>query len=414
MGGKNMHAAEPRARVSSLDGLLYDIAGYLPSHPLAFLAAAPATRHAVERVVCDPLLRSAATQWGGTSHPEGEVWLPHTGALCGQLTNLKYTLWWIRRQAGVNGGKLAALFFAYRCSIGDLTEVKNFCGLRCLFIPEATLLNKTLSPLAACATLEHLWLRSCRSVTRVGALGHLRSLKSLDLSKTGVTDDALLALAACPLLEKVDLSGCAFICAIPFMQGMTRLRVLKLRNSGITDRAIAVVGTAIALTHLDLAGCFLVTSLNPLGLLSRLEWLNASWCGVRDGGLEGLSRCENLEYLSLSRCWDFCGVNALCGLPKLQVLDLRGTNVDGEGVAGLARCLSLSILNLSGCFCIHSVSVFAAMPSLKEIDVSYTAVTEESLRRLPSWVRVVRKPVRVPSCSASLAHLETPRHPRVR
>ncbi|EKF28370.1 leucine-rich repeat protein (LRRP), putative [Trypanosoma cruzi marinkellei] len=409
--GENMHAKEHRPRGCSLDGPLYDISGYLLSHPLAFLAASPTTRQVVERIVCEPLLRSAVTHRTGKSQLEGELWLPHSGAWCGQLSNLKYTLWWIRRQADANDGKLAALFFAYRSSIEDLTDVKDLRGLRCLFIPEAILLNKTLSPLASCATLEHLWLRSCRSLTRVEALSHLHSLKSLDLSRTGVTDDGLLALNACHLLEEVDLSGCAFICALPFMKSMGCLRVLKLRNSGITDRAISAIGAATALVHLDIAGCFLVTSLNPLGGLKRLEWMNTSWCGVRDGGVEGLSCCDNLEYLSMARCWDIKNVNALGVLSKLQILDLCGTNVDDEGIAGLSHSASLCSLNLSDCFCICSVRALAAMPSLKEMDVSYTAVTEESLSLLPSWVRVVRNPVCVLSPNDSITFFRSPTAP---
>jgi len=154
--------------------------------------------------------------------------------------------------------------------------------------------SSNMCQLACCTTLRTLSLASCVGFHAVQPLTTLRSLATLNLSSTRISD--LRALAAMPSLQRLFLRNCA---------GVQRLDPLSECRQ---------------LSMLHLSGCPGLQDVTPLASCRQLQTLALDWCWALKS-VEPIARCSSL--VSLNLCgWNGGSITALAGCSTLRTLDL--------------------------------------------------------------------------------------------
>lgn len=236
------------------------------------------------------------------------------------------------------------------------------------------------------ASLRHLSLRDCKSLTETGMyhLSALTGLEVLDLSNcTRAVTDAVLAsvLPALSRLRELNLSQCKEVSAeglrhLP-QRSLTALDLVfckKLRPAALDfmppglrhlnlaycfflkNKGGAALAFPPALRRLNLTGCELLTDgalRDVAAAVPRLRHLNLAECyRISDVGLSYLSGCGRLESLDISYCSAISDVGVLSLLPaSLHTLTLRNlfennlfkdgsvqsTTAEGVGLKGVQK-----------------------------------------------------------------------------
>jgi Leucine-rich repeat (LRR) protein len=147
-------------------------------------------------------------------------------------------------------------------------------------------------------------------VTDAG-LAHLegcKSLQSLDLSSTQVTDEGLKSIKDLPCLQTLILVSCDSVTSAG-LKGVKRLLSLNLSRSkdwnspgGVTDANLEGLKDLHSLETLDLTGNRVGDEgLNHLRGLRSLQRLFLSQTAVTDAGMECLLNLQNLQALEVTR-----------------------------------------------------------------------------------------------------------------
>jgi len=256
-----------------------------------------------------------------------------------------------------------------------------------------------LCPTPSLAHLQDLDVSFGECLTDAGIYNILqrcgRGLKSLNISKTGVTDDGLLALMeVCSdqlhslhvgytglgwpaladfirrlsRLQTIGLNGCsnlsdADLCDLIRRWG-TRLKVLDLTATELDGDSLESVSAPCR--YLESLNVFLCRHLSDRGLYHLLRIfgpsltsLDLSQTEVTGVELAKISRpshhyLASLESLKLINCRGLtdaglCSLLTMCG-PRLKVLKLSLTNVTGESLAKLAKPFEhVENLDVSAC-----------------------------------------------------------------
>ena len=213
-------------------------------------------------------------------------------------------------------------------------------GLRDVLLQELVVSDSNIGDdalLRICRTLTSLWIGSTE-VTDEGAahLSALDGLEHLDVSHNEqLTDGFLLPLRGLPLkslnLWKTSVSSAG----LPHLPAT--LQRLVLRGTRVADGGFASLARLGALRELDLRDLPITdVSLEVVAGLFGLRTVALSKTQVTGRGLPCVSELEDLETLSL----DFVDVRDadlehLRVLPRLQHLSLIGTKVSNEGVERL-------------------------------------------------------------------------------
>jgi Leucine-rich repeat (LRR) protein len=187
-------------------------------------------------------------------------------------------------------------------------------------------------------------------------LGELKSLRTLNVSGTGFSDElAGMLSTAFPQLTNLDVRSCPISdAALSEIAKCAGLRVLRL--SGKENRT-TVSDDGLA-------------ALAPLKSLKVIA-LDDLWIGKP--GLEHLSVLASLEEVYLSATIvDDEAVGVLARFPRLRKLRLARTNITDAALASLSACGQLEELDLSEI----STLTDAGMPSLAAI---------KSLKKLNLW-----------------------------
>ena len=122
--------------------------------------------------------------------------------------------------------------------------------------------------------LETLTIENCKASSGcLNDVAKLKSLKSLTLSQTQVTD--LSALAALPQLEKLDLNFSAVRDQnLSSLSQFPKLHYLNARGLMITDKGVEEIAKCSKLDYLHLGGAHLSpTGLKPLKALKELKFI---------------------------------------------------------------------------------------------------------------------------------------------
>ncbi|ORC91886.1 leucine-rich repeat protein 1 (LRRP1) [Trypanosoma theileri] len=262
----------------------------------------------------------------------------------------------------------------------------------------------SVNTLTSIRTLKEIFLAGCLRLKTIGVLGTLPVLRSVDVSRSSITDDGLEGLSESPSLLNIILEDC----------------------NSLTD--VSILSSIITLEEIKLRGCIRVTTLGALGLLPMLRILDGSKTSVTDDGLEGLSRSRSLVKIILEECDSLTNVSILSSivtleeiklrgcirvttlgslglLPMLVILDASKTAVTDTGIRGLGASHSLSkifledcgnltsVLTLSsiysleemyiqGCLRMTSIGILGTLPTLRLLDASNTPVTDDGLKGL--------------------------------
>ena len=209
---------------------------------------------------------------------------------------------------------------------------------------------------ASCgAQIAHLSLANCRSLTTqtlIDVASCLPKLERLNISGTGVRDDAVCAVAsACPRLAYFNATRCAELtddATVMLCVRCQRLESLMLaRCAGVGDVTLEVAGGFCAeLRELHLAGCAKVTDAGVAAVARgcpRLHMLAVDTCaGITDEAIRSIAtHCPSFASLTANGCSGLGDESLLalvngCSTQTLTRIDVRGCARVGE--AGLEAC----------------------------------------------------------------------------
>jgi len=209
----------------------------------------------------------------------------------------------------------------------DLDRLRELENLTWLSVESARVGNRAVQAIAACDTLEYLFLGQTRITTSgLEPLKKLKRLKHLSLRDLPIGDEALGKLGAMPQLESLGLDGTQVSDAgLQQLKNFPNLRVLWLDGSQVTDQGLVFLLSTPNLTRL---------------FLSRTN--------TGGPGLEYLSELKQLNYLSLKEVQLTAeGVAQLGKVSQLQTLGLDHTNVTDDMLASLSGLSNLEVLWLS-------------------------------------------------------------------
>ena len=240
----------------------------------------------------------------------------------------------------------------------------------------------------------------------------LDAIKSLDLSRSSVSDDGMKVLTAFPKLAELNLSetrisnaGLASVAEVKSLRSITLVRLRGVDDSGIknlaplkdlesltvsvcsvTDGILPSLAEFEGLQVLNLAGNPDIYGKDFKVLLAKGAFRNLRELivtGSKFGfyGLEQMNKLPQLEVLRAGSC-ELLGpaISGLDGCDGLRVLDLSGNSLQDANMQGVSRLkkleeLRLARLNLTD-KCLDSIKT---MRNLKVLDLNGTQVTEKSI-----------------------------------
>jgi Leucine-rich repeat (LRR) protein len=134
----------------------------------------------------------------------------------------------------------------------------------------------------------------------LGIVASLREIKSLDLSRTTVTnvDTELIGnLTSLTSLSLVEANVGDE--AIPNLSRLKSLLALHLSGTKVTDACAPQIASITSLKILDISGTNLRGEFEPLSDMPHLEWLVVSRLELKDGALRSLQTAPALKRVSL-------------------------------------------------------------------------------------------------------------------
>jgi hypothetical protein len=274
--------------------------------------------------------------------------------------------------------------------------------------------------------LEKLHVLNCRSLDdgMVASLAGLSSLRSLALTNTAITDDAVKTIVELfPGLVELDLSSNtgltgAAMKSISSLADLERLDLVQTRFNDLHTRRLKKLEK---LRVLDLRGNMEAgdMTLSVVGGLPAVEAFKHRSTIVSDDGLENLAESKTLRSLLAQ---DFAISNAsgqhLAAIPTLESLEIfRCQGFGSEGVLALAPLAKLERLTLRDLPEVDdaALAVLAQLPNLKRLYLhELPSVGDEGLAHLAAaknlqvldiWA-VPRMTDAAVAAIASLAHLK--------
>ena len=244
----------------------------------------------------------------------------------------------------------------------------------------------------------------------------LDAITTLDLSRSGVSDEGMKSLTAFPALTELNLSetrvsnvGLASVAEAKSLRKLTLATLRAVDDLGVqnltplkdleeltvaacpvTDAVLPTLAKFEGLQVLRLSGC---PDLYGRGMnivlgkkaFSNLRELNVSGTNFGNYGMDQLNKLPKLEVLRASRC-GMAGatIQGLLGCDALKVLDLSGNNFFDDNMKVVGRLKNLEELRLAQINgltdeCLNSLKI---MKSLKVLDLEGTRITEPAVKLL--------------------------------
>jgi len=264
--------------------------------------------------------------------------------------------------------------------ISSLHELSRIRRLKHLTInPQEAL---TFTPLVECRKLKSVKLINSDTIddSAIKELARVKSLETIDLSSTSITDEGLAELGKLPNLKKLVLRKCNAITGEAFseFEHPESIIDLDLRESKkLNDDGIKEFERFVNLEHLrlykndDIKG----SGFSCIGSFSKLKTLYCPNTAIADNHIKPLDGIETLELIWLPACPEISGRGLECltksqGCKKLSVnecrkidspdfeilvkfknleeLYLAETRIRNEDIERLCELKKLNDLNLSG------------------------------------------------------------------
>eukprot|EP00210_Caulerpa_lentillifera_P002469 g2367.t1 len=233
----------------------------------------------------------------------------------------------------------------------DLFENLNFLDLSWNHLHEQI----TSHQLSRLSRLHGLNLRNCVGVgdVLVAELAAVDSIRSLNLSNTGITDDALMSLHDLGL-ECLNISHCRNVTDdgmfwLQYVRSLHELDISgcpEISSAGMEQISFLPKLKRLYLQEMKAESC--CSSLKSMLVLEELSLRNCCW--VTDAVLADLSFCKKLQFLNLRNCSNFTdhGLNSLLNLQDLQSINLRGcSQITDDGILTISKLTGLKELDLS-------------------------------------------------------------------
>ena len=242
--------------------------------------------------------------------------------------------------------------------------------------------------------LEKLHILNCRNLddAMVASLAGLTHLRSLALTNTAITDDAVETIVeSFPGLIELDLSSNTGLTgtAMKSLSSLADLERLDLVQTRFNDLHTRRLKKLEKLRVLDLRGNMEAgdMTLGIVGGLPALEAFKHRSTIVSDNGLENLAKSKTLRSLLAQ---DFAISSAsgrhLAAIPTLESLEIfRCQGFGSEGVLALAPLVNLERLTLRDLPEVDdsALSVLAQLPNLKRLYLhELPSVGDEGLAHL--------------------------------
>ena len=243
-------------------------------------------------------------------------------------------------------------------------------------------------------------------------LDQLKDIEWLSLAKSRITDGGLARLSHVKKLRSLDLSGTG-VSDLIALAGMTNLNKLSLRGTKIDDNDLRILDKLPGLASLDLAGTAIADAgLLYVKLIEHHSVVNLRGTKVTRKGVYDLVRrtgaravvdwdpnsyvakdCDDTALADLQwmpDLWELTldspkitdvGLRYLKHLPRLHKLKLMRCAITNDGLVSVGQCRGLTQLTL------HSVPVSNAgiahlrtLTDLQALDLSELAISDDALK----------------------------------
>lgn len=194
-------------------------------------------------------------------------------------------------------------------------------------------------------------------------LSGIKTLKTLWITESSVTDAGLEHLSGLDQLEAIVIRSAAFTgSGLKALAKLPKLNYIECERAGVTDQGLSELPKFTQPIDLDLSG----TSVTDAGFkhLKRFK---------------GLKKFEHTpsDYPKKSPRLNGSGLKDLAGLTGLRMLQLDGHPITDEHLAGLAGLPALTDLRLNGSRVTgKNLSNLAALPALDSIELRESPVTD--------------------------------------
>ncbi len=244
----------------------------------------------------------------------------------------------------------------------------------------------------------------------------LDTITTLDLSRSGVSDEGVKHLIAFPQLTELNLAetrvsnaGLVSVAEVKTLRSLTlgnlrgvddtgvkhlsslkELQALAITACPVTDLVFATLAELDGIETLNLSNCPDIYGkgfqlLTTKGHFKNLRELQVSGSKFGNYGMDQLNKLPQLEILRASRC-EMAGatIMGLNGCDRLKVLDLSGNSFFDDNMKIVSRLKNLEELRLAQMNgltdeCLNSLKI---MKSLKVLDLEGTRVTESAVKLL--------------------------------
>ena len=227
----------------------------------------------------------------------------------------------------------------------------------------------SLTPLRECRNLESVKLGNNSSIddSSMKVLGQVRTLKSIDLSKTAVTDEGLAELAKLPNLEELKLEDCENITGEGFEEFASPHGLKELNLRGV--RKLNDAGLAELAKFEDLENLLLYQNVavkrdgfRCLNSMKKLKLLSCPETNIRDEHLQAMDGIRSLKAIWLPEC----------------------PNISGRGIDFLTQSQGVVRIKLNKCRKIDSpdLEVLAKFKNLEELYIANTRIRNNGIAKL--------------------------------
>lgn len=205
--------------------------------------------------------------------------------------------------------------------------------------------------------LESLSLKDIASGGGLNQLSQLTQLSTLQLSLTDITDKDLKALSKFPRLKSLDLSRTKITDdGLAHLLSLKELEELTLVRTDISKQGLDTISKIATIQKLNISFTKISNdSMKPVSELDNLRWLSIASTEIKPGGLNPLLHCTKLEHISLSyndvSDEDAC---VIAKLPNLQSIYIVNTKITDR-----------------------SIPCFVSMPKLQTLDIEGTDVSDQ-------------------------------------
>jgi hypothetical protein len=223
--------------------------------------------------------------------------------------------------------------------------------------------QKPIPELSETTIIEEINLTGFRNITEehLNQLGNLKTIKRLNLSRTGLKNKNLIKLAT-----------------------LTSLESLNLADNELTFAGLPAIRTLKGLRELNLDGIKPeVDGIDAIGTLTSLRSLSLSRSGMDNSDLIYLLPLAELEILNLSstKIGDK-GLPIFRVFTELRLLDLSNTRITDNGLVSLIPLRNLRELQLNDTALSNAcLNNLGKIQRLETISVSNTAITKDGVRK---------------------------------